>query len=157
MSNFDQFMSSPILRPPTSLVNARTVASNVPGELLSTISDVARVTLSGALTANTLKTMLTITGRGVLDIIGYGTVDATARTVRVQITIDGTVVANVTSGSIATANTGGILIGAVIGNNTIPSFVFGRIPFNVSCLVEIASSLTETDKVRFYDAYQLVT
>lgn len=97
-------------------------------------------TLSGALTANTLKTMLNITGSaGSMYALGVTVADATARTVRLKVTIDGNGSASfdATSSSITTSSNG--ISAAVLTGPPIK--------WKSSCLVEIASSLPETDKL----------
>lgn len=138
-------------RPPTSIVRGLMgmgVYAGLGGE---------KVTLSGALTANTLKTMLNISGAGVLKACAVQALDATSRTLRLKITIDG--VAAFDPGASA-ANT--TLNSAIVGvggittyNSTTFMLAFERIPFNTSCLVEIASSLSETDKLALLYAYEL--
>ena len=92
-------------------------------------------TASGALTANTLKTMLSITGSGKCNLIAVTTADTTSRTVRLQITLDGVVIFNQTTGAITTASNP-----ITFNNNT-------SLDFLSSLKVEIASSLSETDKL----------
>ncbi len=99
--------------------------------------------LSGAMTANTLKAFVTVSGKGSVDVFAFETMDATGRTVRAKITIDGVVVLDSTSTSIAQASVGGYYIGTAgtDGINLDPVY------FNQSLLIEMASSLTETDKL----------
>lgn len=115
-------------------------------------------TLSGALTANTLATMLTISGPGVLSFLGISTVDATARTLRLQLTLDGTVAFDATSASTSTSNYGFAAVGAFQAYSaTVASGMYAdELPFNASMVVKIASSLSETDKVYWHVAYRTV-
>lgn len=126
----------------TSVVNNSTLWSNG-SSLANTANAVAA--LSGATTAGTLKTALSVNGRGQLNWLNAFTANATARTIRIKITRDGTVIYDKTTASISTIGQGPIAIGAGQGNSTPPVVAFQPILFNASLLVEIASSLTETD------------
>jgi hypothetical protein len=79
--------------------------------------------------------------------------DATARTLRAQIIIDGVIALEGTTGSIATAGAGVQLIGQVGGasNNPVPAMEI--IPFNQSFELKVASSLTETDRFDILHKY----
>ena len=111
----------------------------------------AKGVASGSMTAATLKTILSVTGRGVIDLFGFTVVNATSRTVRAKITIDGVVVLDSTSAAITTANQGGAFIGGGSSNNiAVPDPVY----FNQSLLIEMASSLTETDMLNIAYRYK---
>lgn len=101
--------------------------------------------LSGALTANTLKTLYTKTGRGRINVLTAQTKNATSRTVRLRLTIDGTVCFDATTNAIADTGRGLIAVGIYAAGGF--STVFQPIDYQESCLVEVASSLTETDFV----------
>lgn len=113
--------------------------------------------LSGALTANILKTVLRIDGAGILKCCAVQSLDATSRTMRLKITVDGNEVFN--PGASAASTTTNIAVVGVGGITTYNAsnlmLAFERVPFNKSCLVEIASSLTETDKLALLYAYDL--
>lgn len=103
--------------------------------------------LSGALTANTLATPAgcSISGSGEVPWLSAQTKDVTARTIRLKVTVDGVVVFDSTSNSISASGYGVIAVGSLVGTN---SDVSGApIRFNSSLLIQVASSLTETDKV----------
>lgn len=142
-------------RPPTSIINYFSSG----GEALYAIPAwvPCKSTLSGALTAGALKTLLNISGAGVLKFIGVQALDATSRTLRLKITIDGTVAFDSTSAACTTSYGTKIGVGGVtVHTPATPSFVpaLDREPFNSSCIVEIASSLTETDKLALLHAYE---
>lgn len=142
-------------RPPVSIVNGHSSG----GAALPVVIQANNVksTLSGALTANTLKTVLNITGAGVLKFAGVQTGDTTSRTLRIKITIDGTVAFDATSAAATASNAMQIGVGSLtIRDPATPNYLpaLEREPFNSSCLVEIASSLSETDKVYFVHAYE---
>lgn len=143
-------------RPPTSIVRLSSGAAPTGMALIAGYGG-EKVTLSGALTANTLKTMLNISGAGVLKACAVQALDTTSRTLRLKITIDG--VAAFDPGASAantTANSAIVGVGGITTyNSTNFMLAFERIPFNTSCLVEIASSLSETDKLALLYAYEL--
>ena len=112
----------------------------------------AKNVLSGAVVANTLKTIVSLTGSGVVNVFSCSGQDATARTHRLTCTIDGVVVYDATTASVAAVNSGIGLIGAASGTGLVPSY--DQIVFNSSFLVEYASSLSETDKTMFGYIYR---
>lgn len=107
--------------------------------------------MSGACTANTLKTILSVTGRGAISKLFLAAMDQTSRTHRIKITIDGTVIYDSTSAADSTQN-----VAPVIGNVSYTDFSTNVVMdmdefplfFDYSLLVEYATSLTETDKTR---------
>jgi hypothetical protein len=106
----------------------------------------AREVLSGALTAATLATALTVTGGGEIPALSVYTKDTTSRTVQIRVTVDGVVVFDATSSAVTVVNNGLIVVGFQNGSAGLtPSAA--PIRFNTSLTVQIASSLTETDKV----------
>lgn len=143
--------SSAISRSTTSIVTGFTAGySTIPISVIGTGSAVKSVS-SGVLTANTLATVLNITGTaGNLWQLAYRNVDVTARTVRVKITVDSVVILDVTSASSATSGQGAYFAGFASTENTI---AVPPISFKSSCLIEVASSLTETNKTTFYLGY----
>lgn len=112
----------------------------------------ARTLNSGALTAGTLSTLVTVTGSGMLPYLVAYTNNATARTIRVVLIIDGVTVFDATSDSISATGRGM----AVVGCNTATGFTADGEParFNSSCVIRVASSLTETDNIGI--AYKVV-
>lgn len=100
---------------------------------------------SGALTANTLATMLTRTGAGVVRFLALNVNDTTPRTIRLKVTIDGTSVYDVTSGTITTLRSGIFAVGAVYDGTT--GVVLGNLEYDTSLLIEACSSLTESGKI----------
>ena len=119
----------------------------------------AGIVLSGAMTANVWKTALSVTGRGrALWAILYQTTD-TARTADLRITVDGVVIqtASYTATVVGfNAQVGVIGIGGLIGigtGNTAP--VFEPVDYRQSLLIEIRSSLTETDALRMACKYEV--
>lgn len=151
MSNLSSFLGGG--RTPSSIVNEYSSggASALNGALTA-----GRTILSGALTANTLATALSITGSGIISFMAVATMDAASKTVRARLTLDGVVVFDATSNTIVNTSNGIIVIGASIYTAATPSGVALRaIPFNASCLLQIASSLTETDKIAAKVIYEV--
>lgn len=111
-------------------------------------------TLSGALTANTLKTMLNVTSTGGrMSKLAVISTDATARTLRVVVTVDGAAAYDFTSASFSAGTTGCSLAGKARSET---SSYYGFAPdivFTTSLKIEIASNLTETDKFTCYWLY----
>lgn len=155
MSNLNQFFAAePAV---TSIVcTDATTSQSFASSTNITLYGNVKVALSGALTADTLATMLSITGGGgYLDVFAISAVDATARNLRVKITADGASVLDLTTatavanrGLLAVGN-GGTAAGALIPSAGVP------VRFNSSLLVEISSSITETDLVNVYYAHRL--
>ena len=152
MSNLNQFLSGVTSRSPASLVNYISTTGWNGIAILNTRGDVKAI-LSGALTANTLATLLTVTGGGVVNLLTIKTVDATARTLRIQVVVDGATVLDSTSASISLGDQGGIAIGGAVG---VGYQVSDEVPFNTSFVVKVASSLTETDKIAIGVKYRTV-
>jgi hypothetical protein len=108
---------------------------------------------SGALTANTLATVFSATGAGVsMPHLTVRSADATARTLRVVVEVDGVAAYDYTSASFSSTGAGCCLAG-------VPRTVllaFEPIRSSSSLVVKIASNLTETDKFIIEYAYQEV-
>lgn len=111
-----------------------------------------RYTLSGALTANTYKTVLSVSGVGELNFCALSTLDATSRNCSLRITADGVVVYEKTVVALGSQK-------AIVGVGGIDSSVsggaakFAPVPFFASLTVELKSHLTETDKVFAFTNY----
>lgn len=106
----------------------------------------AREVLSGALTANTLATVVNITTGGQISYLSGHTKDATSRTVRLVVILDGTTVFDATSSTASLLGAGLVAVGHQPSGTG--GWVEGApIRFNSSCVIRLASSLTETDKL----------
>lgn len=116
------------------------------------------VVTSGAITANTLATLLNVSGPGEVSFLRVLTTDATIRTMRVRLTLDGVVVFDATSA----ASTGGqgecmtllgsVMLGTVTTGpngtwNGYPMVGYDKVQFNKSMLLEVCSNITETGKL----------
>lgn len=116
-----------------------------------------RSAVSGALTANTLVDLLNESGSaGQIDQLSIYTNDATARTLRIVITVDGTQIVDATSSSFSASNSGGFWAGVGGG---LAGFTgqLSPIKYTNSIRVQYASSETETGKFTTALAYQKVT
>lgn len=139
MSTLSQFSGG---APTTSIVNAYSSGGVSPSSTninASPATNGAKEVLSGALTANTLATVLSVSGGGVCNWLSAYSMDTTTRTVRVRVVADGVAVFDATSNAVSLASRGIPVVG--VFSNT------GEIRFNSSLVVQVASSLTETDKV----------
>lgn len=146
MSSLSQFTGGGGLIP-KSIVNGGLV-QGTSNSSLATLTPGTSV-LTGALTAATLSTILSISGKGAISVLALQSVDATSRTHRVKITIDGTVVFDNTTGAVTSSNFMQV-IGQVVWSPTVPvGYIENPILFNTSLLIEYASSLSETGKTRF--------
>lgn len=146
MSNINQFIAG--LRPPKTIVNGFSTSGFTP--MLSTAFGAqqgAKRVLSGSLTANTLKTVLSLSGQGIVNYLSFFSLFNITRTMRCKVTIDGNVVFDSTSAPFSSYD-GGFVIGAA---SPVPSgaaaISLEQIPYYNSFVVEVASSLTETDNM----------
>lgn len=142
----------------TSIVNAYSSNGVTPNSVSFSVIRGTKVNVSGALTSNTLATVLNITGTaGSMSQLAVSTVDAAARTIRVKVTIDGsgTAAFDATSASVAAANNG-VIVAGFTDTNAGSLLVDGYpIKWKTSCRVEIASSVTETAKFNIGYRYNL--
>jgi hypothetical protein len=118
-------------------------------------SEVAISAVSGALTANTLVDLINESGSaGEISHLALKTNDATARTIRVVVTIDGTVIFDRTSASVSTTDSGIALAGQI---NSGLSIALPPIKYTNSKRIQYASNQNETGKFTTYLAFQDVT
>jgi len=154
ISRLSMFPTASASRRTTSIVTSQNVAGFTDTNSATTPTAVPVVsTLSGALTAATLKTMLNVTGSGgVMPFLSVATVDATARTMRIVVTVDGVAVFDRTSASFSAFPRGALLAGVPASSN---AYTLEPIRWTTSLKIEIASSLTETDKLITHWWYNL--
>lgn len=108
----------------------------------------ALTALSGAMTAGALKTAYSATGKGRLNFFAVGTNDATSRTIRIKVTVNGSsVLFDKTSTALAANGALVAAIGAVNPSVSGYPVTFQSIDYSNGILIEFASSLTETDKL----------
>lgn len=137
----------------TNFVNRYTVSNTTTPSSVNAGFDTAAA-LSGALTANTYKTMLNIAGTsGNIPQLGLFCVDAATRVIKLRVTLDGAYTKEITSSSIAAINYGIIAVGTTAYTTTTYLIDGEPLRFKTSCLVEIQSSLTETDKIELRYKY----
>jgi len=133
---------------PTSIVNYCSDG----GVFVDMIDTNTKVFLSGVLTADTYKSILSIpSGRGVIFRAGVKTNDSTSRTVGLKIVLDGTTVFDAISSVTAQISSGLVGIGDVVNAGPQPP-----VPFNTSLDIQIKSSLTETDKISLVIMYAIM-
>lgn len=153
MSVLSQFSGGGIPRPAGTLNGTAALSPQITDIVAATgLAAVnAKTALSGALTANTLATVLSLSGKGVISFLACAPVDATSRTHRYKITLDGTVIFDATSGATNSTQHYVPVIGALLNLSSTYS-VYSIVPeplfFNTSLLIEYASSVSETDKTR---------
>lgn len=117
-----------------------------------------RQILAGTTVANTYKTALSVTGAGSLLFAALATNNATSRTIKMRITIDGVQVSERTGTAMASLGKAIVAVGAIDGAASAPGTVpitFGDVRFNKSLLIEVQSSLAETDLIYLLTNYVL--
>lgn len=131
------------------IVNANATAGFTPFnvDIDASAAGLGKEVLSGALTANTLATVLSLTGPGEVPLLTSYTKDTTVRTVRTVVIVDGVTVFDFTSASIGVAKRGAIVAGQVADGGSYYVTQGNPIRFSVSLVVQQASNLTETDKI----------
>mgnify|MGYP003475594522 CR=1 FL=1 len=104
----------------------------------------SRVSTSGALTANTLVDLINESGSaGFISQLSISTNDATSRTLRIVVTVDGVDRYDYTSAAITTSGNGTVLAGQ---RRAVDSWTLPPIAYTNSIRVQYASSVTETGK-----------
>jgi hypothetical protein len=158
MSVFSQFSGSGIR--PSGLLNGSSSAGITTGQAVinAAVTGIpasqAAITTSGTLTANTLTTVLSVSGRGVLYFFGLGGFDSASRTHRAKITLDGVVIYDATSAAVTSTAAWVVPVGSVAPSATLSAAIIpDPLQFNTSLLIEYASSLSETAKTIFATKY----
>lgn len=139
--------------PVTSIVNGYSAGGVTPPAMPSPPEMNVKETLSGAVTGGTFVTIVNVTGRGALNWAGVKTKDATARTVSLKITIDGTVAFNAASAAVGASDRGIVGVGSWHASATNGNYQ--PTPFYQSMKIEITQSLSETDKISALYAYEV--
>jgi len=140
------------MRAPKSIINSQSTAGFACVPFTTAIVAGNKI-LSGALAANTFKTLLTVTGSGILRFVGAYCLDATGRILGLKLTIDGTVVFSSTSYWEQWLNKGVVAVGGPLGNDYVGAI--SDVFFSASCIVAVSSSLSETDKVAAVVNYEV--
>lgn len=118
-------------------------------------SSIAKNSVSGALTANTLVDLINESGSaGYLSQLSFYCNDATSRALRVVITVDGASIYDITSGTISGSNQGAVLAGSVSSLNpqALPPIYYTN-----SIRVQYARNQNETGKFTISLARNQVT
>lgn len=154
MSQLTQFIGA--MSATASLVNAH--SSGSPAGVTLNATQLAKAVLSGALTATTLATVVSITGVGYAPVIALAQEDATSRTLRLQVIADGVTIFDATSAAGTTQNRAIVAAGNLVqtssGNYQLAD-ASPPVRFFSSLVIKVASSLSETDKLAVY--YKAVT
>ena len=132
----------------TAVLRALTTDAATNGPLAADTLN-AKSVLTVALTANTLSTILSLSGSGTIDFLACQSWDSTSRTHRMKVTLDGTVIFDATSRAVASVAKYLPVIGSLVNlSSAAPtmSVIPQTIMFNTSLLVEYASSISETAK-----------
>lgn len=150
MSNLSQFSGGRGAPRPTAALNGTSAfrqVSAISNRPLFNYSTTVKTVLSGATTADVLKTILSLSGSGVVSFLAVESVDATSRTHRLKVTLDGVVIFDATTGAIASTSAMLVAIGALSQvAASAPSIVtFEPMAFVSSLVIEYADSLSETD------------
>jgi len=101
--------------------------------------------ISGAVTANVFKNVLTISGAGMLKYAATVSLDSTSRQLGLKITLDDIVVFNAVCYASTSATDGIVGVGAMVTD-----LEYGGLEsvyFNRSCIIAVSSTMSETDKI----------
>lgn len=115
--------------------------------------------LSGAVTGGVYKSVLSVTGAGVLQFVAFGSTGVLSSTVLTgRVTIDGIVVKTGASTSFTWTGVQGL---PIIGSASVPAageyfLQYSHVPFNNSLLIEILAPASGTDTVAVATSYYLV-
>ena len=150
MSTLSQFTGGGVTRTIVNAFSSGGVSSgNVPANVGT---NMGREVLSGALTANTLKDIVSVTGSGQMELITAYAKNATSRTIRLVVVVDGATVFDATSNAVTGNGNGLVAVGQALSGGGVARSAPVR--FNSSCVIRVASSLSETDLVAI--GYSLV-
>ncbi|MFH1010335.1 MAG: hypothetical protein V1784_03770 [bacterium] len=151
--NSSALLAGTLSRVPASLVNHVAAGGVLNATLISPATTGAKSVLSGAVTANTYKEILAITGAGLLEFCAANTQDTTSRTVGLKIVADGVTIFDAVSSATSSATLGIVAVGGN-GNGGVSYPIAFPVPFNVSLSVQIKSSISETDKIAALYSYR---
>jgi len=144
MSILSQFYSTSGIKPLSKVVG--TLGINGPSAPGSIVMNAPFTVLVGAVTANTLKTILTVSGKGALTWLGALIADGTSRTTRLVIELDGVTIYDSTNTAGTTSGRWCIAHGSVSGDASRCSIEATPLMFDTSLVIKYASSVSETDK-----------
>lgn len=133
---------------PTSILPSDGTGGTIQTTFVVGASEMGKKSLSGSLTANTYKEMVSLSSSGWIRLCGVYCVDGTSRTLGLKIVIDGTTVFDEVSSAITTANAGIMGVGhASLSSSNYSQSSLEMFRFNSSLSISIKSSITETDKI----------
>lgn len=146
---------SPLGRTPAAIVNGYSSGGVLSGGTTGAFNPIAQKILSGALTAGVAKPLLSIAGAGLLELCGSAAQDATVRAVTLIVIADGVTMFYSSTPAVAQSDKGIWAVGGM-GTGGTP-FPVGQlpIPFASSLVVQLISSLTETDKNAIHVIYRV--
>lgn len=111
-------------------------------------------TASGAVTATTLKNILSITGSGgQLDMLAVASANGTSKTMTLRVVVDGVEIFNGATATVAATHSFVLLGGVISGTPT--HLLPDPIEWTSSLLIQYTSSVTETDGANISYAYKL--
>lgn len=153
MSTLSQFVGGRGGIKPTGLINGSSSLTRV---MFLSEPQWCKKMQTGLQTANVLSTVLSLSGKGVIDFLSVCSGDSTSRTHRIKVTIDGIVIFDATSAAAAAAFHQHVVIGAITAINDTANYsgIVGQpLIFDTSLLIEYASSITETGYSFIYARY----
>ena len=162
MSTREQFLPNTLSIPPKSINLTSTAiqtTTNANPWLYYMNSAIPNV-LSGACAAGVAKTIVSITGGGVLNFLALHNLNSSGVDETLKITIDGVVIA--THALSCNAFNGMVTVGAValsgVTTTAVDSVspILEDIPFSKSLLIGYTSGSTLTDKARIYYKYRTI-
>lgn len=149
MSNLNQFYGGGGIRP-TGLINGASELKYIYTTLIGAYALLpgVKAVSPGAVTAATLKTVLSLSGKGAIAFLGVHHADNVSKSHRLKVTLDGVVIFDATSPVLPNGSYHCTAIGTLMvfdqtlgGGGIVPDPLL----FNSSLLIEYASSITETN------------
>ena len=149
MSSASQFFGGN--KPAKIIVNSTSTNGSAAVISNAGANSAAKTVASGALTANVLVEVLSLSGQGSVGFFSCWSNEAVARTHRIKLTVDGVLAFDGTTASDANLSRGIILVGSITTATPIPDHLY----FNKSLTIEYASNKTETGKTTFGYMYRM--
>lgn len=143
MSSFSQFTGNVGIRPIANINRQLPTISAGSPNSADGATIVAIPANSGIGGADTLQTVLSVTGKGALSFFGIQTTNTTSRILRVKITLDGVVVYDSTNTAGVTTGRWAVAHGSSGVANGYPLVEGTPLIYNASLLCEVASNLSD--------------
>jgi len=153
-ANNDILNKGVIIRPPTDVENKYSVGGVSTPAI--TYTSAFKPVLSGLLTAGVYKSVLDVSGSGIVKGLAMLQADTTSRDISCRVTVDGVIKFEATSSvSLSIANAGLLIWGDILftGGTDYSLIASAMEAFTKSLKVEVKSTTTETDKVNLYIVY----